>query len=78
MLWRRDQTLSVILREQERIVSALDDLTAEVAALSASINAAITALGTKNDAAQLAAITATLKTGQQNLDAAVAATQVSS
>lgn len=64
---------SRILENQEKIMSALDDLTAEVGKLVTSINTAITTLGSASDATQLAALTATLTTAQSALDAAVAA-----
>lgn len=56
-------------------MSALDDLTAAVAANTASIDAAIVALGTApaGDATALAALTATLAADKVKLDAAVAA-----
>ena len=54
-------------------MSALDDLTAEVTKLTASVNAAVTALeSSQNDAAQLTALTAQLVATQATLDAAVA------
>ncbi len=67
--------LERIAENQERIVSALDDLTAEVAKLTASVDAAITALSnSQNDSTQLAALTTQLTTVQAQLDAAVAKT----
>lgn len=57
----------------ERIMSALDDLTAEVAKLTTSVDAAITALqNSQNDAAQLTALAGQLSAVQAQLDAAVA------
>lgn len=66
--------LNLILQNQELIMSALDDLTAEVTADVASIEAAIAALGTAgSDSAALIALTVQLTTARQALDAAVAA-----
>lgn len=62
-----------ILNKEEKIMSALDDLTAEVTKLVASIDAAIAVIGSTSDATQLAALTAQLSTAQSALDAAVAA-----
>lgn len=53
-------------------MSAIEDLTVEVAADVASIQAAITALGaSSSDSAQLVALTAQLATARAALDAAV-------
>jgi ABC-type transporter Mla subunit MlaD len=69
------QELKHILKNQERLMSALDDLTAEITKLTASVDAAITALGnSQNDTAQLTALTTQLVTVQAQLDAAVAKT----
>lgn len=66
--------LNLILQNQELIMSALEDLTVEVTADVASIQAAITALGnTSSDTAALVALTAQLASARSALDAAVTA-----
>lgn len=62
-----------IIGNQEKIMSALDDLTTEVGNVETSVAAAIVAINAGiTDATQLAALTARLKTAQGDLDAAIA------
>lgn len=70
---RLNHKLNRVLSNQETIMSALSDLTTEVSASVASIDAAIVVLGSTGDATQLVALTAQLATARLALDAAVAA-----
>lgn len=54
-------------------MSALTDLTDEVAKAVAAMEAAVAALGKPDDSAELTALTAQLATAQTALDAAVVA-----
>lgn len=65
--------LNLVLRNQEIIMSALEDLTSEVAKVETSVDAAVAAIQKgSNDSAQLADLTARLAAAQAKLDAATA------
>ncbi len=72
--WRGlNHKVNRVLKNQEKTMSAIDDLTAEVTKVVASVNAAVAALGNENETPQIAALTAQLAAAQAALDAAVAA-----
>jgi len=73
--WSRSRKLGRVLANQEAIMSALEDLTAAVTGMAASVDAAVAALGTvpPNNDAELAALTAQLVDAKGKLDAALAA-----
>lgn len=71
----KTKQLKWVLRNQEAIVSALSELTDAVRGMSESIDAAVTALGSRpaDNSAELAALTAELTSAKGKLDTAVAA-----
>lgn len=67
-----------LLIDEERIMSALTDLQAVVAGLTASVDAAVTVIQSKtDDSAQLAALTTQLNAIKAKLDQAVSAVNTS-
>lgn len=73
-LLRRFLGIDRIIRNQEQIMSALDDLTTQVSQVETSIGAAIALISdASGDATQLAALALRLKNVTTALDAAVAA-----
>lgn len=70
--WRlANRRLNLVLKKQEKIMSALEDLKNEVAKAVASMNAAAAAIGSQNDSAQLADLTSQLATAKGALDTAL-------
>lgn len=71
---RKRLGISQILENQEKIMSALDDITTETGKIETSVAAAVALINNAaGDSTQLAALTSRLAAAQASLDTAVAA-----